>query len=152
MKRLKDFKVGIRSVKEFSKSSYILKDTAERFADGTQNILGIVALYHAIKKVNSTGIRNIERKNLLLLKTFKNCLYENNIPFIDHKNQSNIISLKIKNPVEFCSFLQRHSVYIKPVQDVARVSFSHRSGVSDFKYLVKKTREWLDRKEKQPLL
>ncbi len=140
---LKDTKVGIRSMKGFDESSYELKDTAARFEDGTQNLLGIIALHAAIKQINKVGIRALEQKNLELLETFKGILRKNKIPFIDHKHQSNIISLRIDDPAGLTTYLSENNIYIKPIKDVARLSFKHTSRVSDFEIVVNKIQQWL---------
>ena len=143
MPYLKDTKVGIRSMIKFDESAYELKNTAARFEDGTQNLIGIVALEAAVKYINKIGIRNIEQKNIKLLETFKEILHKNDIPFIDHKRQSNIIALRIYDPMGFTKFLAEEHIYIKSIKDVARISFKHTSSVADFKVVVAKTREWL---------
>lgn len=143
MRSLKDTKVGIRSMKRFHENSYELKDGAERFEDGTQNLLGIVALHAAIKQINAIGVPVIEEKSLALLAAFKMLLRKNGIPFIDHKRQSNIISLRIDHAEEFCTYLRESNIIIKPIKDVARISFVHTSTLADFTVLVAQTREWL---------
>lgn len=143
--KLRDTKVGIRSMQRFDQEDYVLKDTAERFEDGTQNLLGIVALHAALRRINAIGIKTIEKKNLALLSQFKAILKEDNIPFIDHAMQSNILSLKIEDPKECMEFLKNNRVYTKAVGDVLRVSFTHESTVREFKYLVEKVREWMKR-------
>ena len=142
LSKLNDFKVGIRSVKNFDFEGYEIKDVAERFQDGTQNLIGVVSLYAAIRHINALGIENIEKKNLKLLSIYKKILYKNKIEFIDHKNQANIISLKVSNPVGLVHFLRQHGVYIKTVKDVARISFTHSSNVKDFNVVVKHIRDW----------
>lgn len=130
-------------MKQFHENSYELKDGAERFEDGTQNLLGIVALHAAIKQINAIGVPVIEEKSLALLTTFKMLLRTHGIPFIDHKRQSNIISLRIDHAEEFCTYLRESNIVIKPIKDVARISFVHTSTLADFTVLVAQTREWL---------
>ncbi len=96
--KLNHYKIGIRSVKNFNQEGYALKNNSERFEDGTPNLFGIVSLYYSIKRINKIGIKNIEQKNVFLLKKYKQKLKQNNIPFIDYEKQGNILSLKIKNP------------------------------------------------------
>jgi cysteine desulfurase / selenocysteine lyase len=143
--KLRDIKAGIRSMQKFDEQSYILKNNASRFQDGTQNLTGIVSLTAALHEVNKIGIENIEKKNLQLLKEFRDCLKKYSIPIIDHgDHQGNIIALTVNNPQSLFEYLKERSVYIKPIKDVARVSFIHESRLEDVEQLAKLTREWLD--------
>jgi selenocysteine lyase/cysteine desulfurase len=146
---LRDTKVGIRSMKGFDDNSYTLKDTAERLQDGTQNLSGIVALHASLKHINSIGIENIEKQNIQLLRKIKACLTLYGIPFIDHGDrQSNIVSMQVDDPQGLFEFLRDRSIYIKPIKDVARLSFIHESKMEDIEALAKYTREWLNAKNK----
>ena len=145
MKHLKDFKVGIRSMSSFSENDYILKDNAERFQDGTQNLNGIVSLYASIKNINSIGIENIEKTNIKLLNEFKAILNDKDIKFIDNGlNQSNIISVKVSDPQALFEYLKERSIYIKPIKDVARISFIHESKTADFITMAENIRKWMN--------
>ncbi len=144
--RLRDTKVGIRSVVSADESGYVLKGTAERFQDGTMNIKGVVALRAALKLVNDTGIETIEKTNKSLLKDFKKILLDRNVAFIDHgADQGNIITLKVPNPKELVDYLQQNNIYIKYLWEkkVARISFHHTSSVEDFTVLADAIHEWL---------
>lgn len=141
--RLKATKIGIRSVQGFDEHKYKLKNSAQRFGDGTQNLLGIVSLWAAVKHMNALGMKNVEKKNALLLKKFKACLRKNHIPFIDHKSQASVIALKISDPKGLYEYLRQNHIYIKTVKDVARISFCHKSNFEDFQKLVAKTKQWL---------
>lgn len=140
--KLLDFKIGIRSVTNFDKSGYELKKDATRFYDGTQNILGIVSLYAALKDINDTGIGVIEKKNINLLNEYKTILRDNNIVFIDYKNQADILSLKVPKPEALTAFLREKNIYVKTVKNALRISFSHHCNVEDFLVLVKHIRTW----------
>ena len=144
MHRLKDTKVGIRSVKAMNNDGYILKDDAGRFEDGTPNLFGILSLYLSVKRINEIGIVKIEKRNLLLLLNLKTQLRHNHIPFINYQTQGNLIALKISNPSGLYQFLRSNSIYVKRIKDIVRVSISHRSSIKDFEYFIKKTREWLN--------
>jgi selenocysteine lyase/cysteine desulfurase len=144
IEKLKDFKVGIRSVKNFNLEGYHLKDATERFQDGTQNLIGIVSLYAAIKHINKEGMENIERRNTELLNAYKNILRESSINFINYENQANIISLHVPDPRGLALFLRERGIYIKFVEDVARISFSHASKVEDFAQVVERIKEWIN--------
>lgn len=145
MKHLKDFKVGIRSMSSFSENDYILKDNAERFQDGTQNLNGIVSLYASLKNINLIGIENIEKTNIRLLNEFKGILKDKDIKFIDNGlNQSNIISIKVSNPQALFEYLKERSIYIKPIKDVARISFMHESKTADFIKMADNIRKWMN--------
>lgn len=146
LKNLLDFKIGLRSVKHFTSYDYELKDTAERFYDGTQNLIGIVSLHAALKDINNVGIKKIEQKNIALLSAYKKILNNNKIPFIDYKNQANIISLKVQDPADLATFLRNHGVFVKAIKDVARISFSHNSNVPDFVKTVKLIKQWMNGK------
>lgn len=146
---LKDFKIGIRSVKSFDSNAYKLKDTAERFSDGTQNLAGIVALHASLKKINKTGINKIEQKNLFLLNAYKKILTENKISFINYENQANIISLNVSDPASLAAFLRKNNIYIKALKNVARISFSYTSTISEFNIAVKYIKLWL-KKQRPP--
>ena len=63
MPQLRETKIGIRSVLGFGDGSYQLKQSAGRFQDGTMNLLGIVCLARALRRLNQLGIKNIENKN-----------------------------------------------------------------------------------------
>lgn len=142
IKDLKHIKVGIRSVETFDQESYTIRDTARRFEDGTINLLGIVALHAAVSHINATGIQHIQEKNLVLLEQYKSILKKNNIPFIDHICQGNIIALEVADPASLTAFLRGRSIYIKPMKDVARISFTHNSTKEDFERLVEAAVEW----------
>ena len=146
MPHLRHTKVGIRSMESFDDDSYTLKTTAGRFQDGTQNLAGIVALHAALKHVNTVGMEAIEHKNIGLLHAAKSYLTDCSIPFIDYGDrQSNIVSLKVSDPSGLAAFLQDQSVYIKPIKDVARLSFNNNSRPEDIETLSKLTRQWLSR-------
>jgi selenocysteine lyase/cysteine desulfurase len=136
LNKLKNFKVGIRSVRHFDSNGYTLKGSAERFLDGTQNLAGLVSLVYAIKDINEQGISKIEKKNLSLLKSFKKILCENNLPFVDYMDQANILSLKVQNSEALDKYLRSKNIYIKAVKGVARISFSHTSSIKNFKTLI----------------
>jgi cysteine desulfurase/selenocysteine lyase len=145
LSKLRDTRVGIRSMEHFDASSYTLKPSAARFQDGTQNLFGIVALHAALTYVNEQGVETIEHKNLGLLASIKNVLHEQNIPFIDHGNdQGNIVSMQIADPTGLTEYLKQHGVYIKTIKDVARLSFVHDSKFEDIQTLAEFTRSWLD--------
>lgn len=124
MSKLRDSHVSIRSVESYDSNGYVLRKTAARFQDGTESLLSIVTLHAAVKEVNRIGIKKIERKNLILLKTFKALLYKNNIQFIDHKNQGNIIAIRVADPLALAKFLRNNNIYTRPVKGVQRVSSS----------------------------
>jgi selenocysteine lyase/cysteine desulfurase len=145
MSKLKDEHVGIRSIESYDSNGYVLRKTAARFQDGTESLISIVAIHAAVKEVNRIGIKKIEKKNLALLKTFKALLYKNNISFIDHKSQCNIIAIRAADPLGMAAFLRKNNIYTRPVKGVQRVSFTHTTTVSDIKQLIKKTRDWMDK-------
>jgi cysteine desulfurase / selenocysteine lyase len=145
IKHLNDVKVGIRSMQYFDHETYVLKEGAARFQDGTQNMAGIVALHAALKRVNAIGIEKIERLNMRLLKQIKACLDAYGIAYIDHgANQSNIVSMKVDDPQGLFEYLKEKSIYIKPIKDVARMSFTHETQLSDVELLAKHTRQWMN--------
>lgn len=145
MPLLRDSKAGIRSVEHFDENSYVLKSTAARFQDGTQNVSGLAALHAALRETNALGMGAIEQKNLELLAGIKGILHEHNLDFIDHgTHQSNIVSIRIPDPAGLCGFLTERGVYLKPLQDVARISFIHESKLEDVQVLARLTREFLD--------
>lgn len=153
--RLHESKIGIRSVQRFDieESSYVLKDTAKRFEDGTMNLVGVVALHTALKHLNSIGIKNIEKKNLELQQKFKKILRKSDIPFIDHKEQSNIIALEVEEPEELQKYLLQKNMYIKVMKNRARLSYSHTSQVVDFKKIAMEIKAWMEMRSyyKNPL-
>lgn len=141
---LRDCKAGIRSVERFDESSYVLKSTAARFQDGTQNVVGLVALHAALREINTVGMDTIEQKNLELLAGIKAILQGHGLEFIDHgAQQSNIVSMQIPDPTGLFGFLLERGVYIKAVQDVARLSYIHESTLDDVEVLAGLTREYL---------
>lgn len=145
LSKLKDFKVGIRSMQHFDQESYVLKASAARFQDGTQNLPGIVSLHAALQHINSIGIQNIEQRGINLLGGIKDIMRENDIPFIDHGDQqSNIVSMRVPDSLGLFNYLKERSVYIRAVKDVARISFVHTSRLEDVETLAMLTREWLD--------
>ena len=142
---LRDSKAGIRSVEHFDENSYVLKSTAARFQDGTQNVSGLAALHAALKETNAVGMDAIEQKNLELLAGIKDILREHNLDFIDHgAQQSNIVSIRTPDPAGLFGFLMERGIYIKAIQDVARLSFIHESRLEDVEVLARLTREFLD--------
>lgn len=145
MPLLRDSKAGIRSVERFDENSYVLKSTAARFQDGTQNVSGLAALHAALRETNAVGMDAIERKNLELLAGIKDILREHNLDFIDHgTKQSNIVSIRTPDPAGLCGFLTERGIYLKPIQDVARISFIHESRLEDVAVLARITRKFLD--------
>ena len=140
---LKDLKTGIRSVEKFDQDSYTLRSTASRFEDGTINLLGIVALHAAIKHINRLGIRNIEKKNLMFLAACKSTLSLCGIPYISYERQGNIIAIPVTDPIGLAIFLRERAIYIKPLRDVVRISFTHSSKRKDFDVLVAAIQAWL---------
>jgi cysteine desulfurase/selenocysteine lyase len=150
MNSLRCAKVGIRSVQKASPEGYLLKESAERFEDGTMNIKGVVALHTAIELVNKTGIKNIEKKNKALLGDFKKILRERKVPFIDHGDrQGNIITLIVPEPKEMVEALRNQNIYIKYLRemDLARISFHHTSSKEDFIVLANAIQEWLKKND-----
>lgn len=144
MPALRDCRVGIRSMEHFDEDSYVLRDTAARFQDGTQNITGLAALHAALREINTVGMDVIERKNLAILEGIKVILREHRIDFIDcGARQSNIVAMRTADPSALFKFLMERGVYIKVVQDVARVSFIHESKLEDFEVLARLAREFL---------
>lgn len=144
MPALRDSMVGIRSVEHFDEESYVLKNTAARFQDGTQNLIGLAALHASLRELNTIGIGAIHRKNLELLEGIKAILREHKIDFIDHgARQSNIVSMRTSAPDALSNFLMQRGIYIKTIQDVARVSFIHESRLEDVEFLARNTREFL---------
>ncbi len=142
--RLRDIKVGIRGMERFDSNSYTLKPTADRFLDGTQNLVGIVALHAALKHVNAIGMDVIEAKNLELLHDAKDILREAGIDFIDHGDaQGNIVSMIVADPKELCDYLYGRGIYIRWLRDAARLSFIHESRVEDLRQLADLTSQWL---------
>jgi selenocysteine lyase/cysteine desulfurase len=141
---LRDSRVGIRSVKHFDEDSYVLKNTAARFQDGTQNITGLVALRAALREINAVGMDVIERKNLEILEGIKAILREHELDFVDHgMSQSNIVSMRTPDPAALVNFLMDRNVYIKAIDDVTRVSFIHKSKLEDIEVLAGHIREFL---------
>lgn len=143
MPELRDIKVGIRSMQSFDEDSYVLKDSAARFQDGTQNLPGIVAMLAALRYINETGIEVIEAKNLQLLADIKAVLAKYEIPYIDHgDHQGNIVAMKVSDPKALFLYLKERSAYIKPIHDIARISFIHESRIEDVEALVDLIHEW----------
>ena len=141
---LKDTKVGIRSMAEFTNDAYTLKTNTDRFQDGTQNLLGIIALHAALHAINSVGIERIEQQNLQLLHQIKACLDEYAIPFIDHgARQANIVSIPTSNAKALFEYLKDQSVYLRPTKDVIRLSFIHESTMADVRYALGLVRRWI---------
>lgn len=142
---LKDFKVGIRSMQQFDTETYVLKDSTARFQDGTQNLPGIVALHAALQTVNATGMETIERQNLALLAGIKATLQRYDLPFIDHgDHQSNIVSMRVPDPMALFNYLKERDIYIRAIKDVARITFVHTSRLEDIETVAHHTREWLN--------
>lgn len=146
--KLKDYKVGIRSMQNFDEASYRLKPSAERFQDGTQNLAGIVSLTAALRHINEVGIDKIERRNRELLSQIKACLSQHNVPFIDHgDHQGNIIALPASDPQALFEYLKARSVYIKPIKDVARLSFIHETRMEEVEQVVELISDWIRRSQ-----
>ncbi len=145
MPALRDSRVGIRSVEHFDEDSYILKGTAARFQDGTQNMPGLAALHSALREINNIGMDAIEQKNLAILEGLKAILRENKIDFIDFGVlQSNIVAIRTPDPSALVNFLMERGVYTKAIQDVTRVSFIHESKLEDIEVMACYMREFLN--------
>ena len=142
---LKDFKPGIRSITGYTQSSYTLKPGAERFQDGTQNLSGIVALHASLLSINAKGIKSIEAEYRSKLDQVKAILSKHEIRFIDHgSNQSNIVSVPVSTAIEAAAYLKNRGVYIKPIKNVARLSFIGTTPASDISAAAKLLRHYLD--------
>jgi selenocysteine lyase/cysteine desulfurase len=141
---LRDSRVGIRSMEHFDENSYVLRNTAARFQDGTQNMAGLAALNASLREINAIGMDAIEQKNLAILQGIKAILREYKIDFIDHGMcQSNIVSLRTADPSALANFLMERGVYIKAIQDVTRVSFIHESKLEDVEVMARHLHEFL---------
>ncbi|MBT1001654.1 aminotransferase class V-fold PLP-dependent enzyme [Paenarthrobacter sp. DKR-5] len=141
---LRDSKVGIRSVQQFDENSYVLRETAARFQDGTQNVSGLAALHAALKEINTAGMDAVQQKNLAILEGIKCVLHEHELEFIDHgAHQGNIVSIPTADPSALSRFLAERGVYIKAIEDVARISFIHESKLEDVEVLARHAREFL---------
>ncbi len=143
MGKLKDSHVGMRSVEQFDEHGYVLRKTAARFQDGTENLLGIVSLHAAVKAVNRIGIKEIEKKNLALLASLKAMLRESGIPFIDHPQQTNLVALTVDDPASLAARLRTQNIYTRPVKGVERISFTHTTRERDLRKLVKEIKACL---------
>ncbi len=143
MGKLKDSHVGMRGVERFDERGYVLRKTAARFQDGTENLLGIVSLHAAVKAVNRMGIKEIEKKNLALLASLKTMLRKNDIPFIDHPQQTNLVALTVDDPVRLATRLRTQNIYTRPVKGVERISFTHTTRKRDLRKLVMEIRACL---------
>lgn len=144
MPQLRDIKVGIRSMQQFDEDEYVLKDSAARFQDGTQNLPGIVGLLASLRSINQVGIESIEQKNLQLLAEIKAILARHGIPFIDHgDHQGNIISMKVSDPKALFEYLKARNAYIKYINDIARISFVHDINLNDVEKLATLIEAWM---------
>jgi len=138
LSKLNHCKIGVRGVETFSHTGYKLRNDSRRFEDGTPNLFGILSLYCSIKQINRIGIKNIGKRNILLLKKYKELLKQNNIPFIDYKKQGNIISLPLPNSERTCKILEKHNIYTKVIKGALRISFNYKNNLAEFKKLIKK--------------
>lgn len=144
MAELRDIKVGIRSMQRFDEDAYVLKDSAARFQDGTQNLPGIVGLLASLHSINAVGIETIEAKNLELLAEIKAILTRHGIPFIDHgDHQGNIVSMKVSDPKALFEYLKDRNAYIKPINDIARISFVHDINLEEVEKLATLIEAWM---------
>lgn len=144
-------RVGIRSMQRFTDTDYELKQTAARFEDGTVTLIGVISLYEAIRKLNILNIKKIEKKNLQLLADLKAKLRANNISFIDHEPQGNLVSLKVQDPRNLYEFLRNNKIYTKVVKDVLRLSFHYKNTPQEFAEVVAKIKEWEKRSARTAL-
>jgi len=138
---LRDYKVGTRSVNSFGQDGYRLKDSAKRFEDGSPNLLAVVALYYALREINQTGIIDIELKNEAKLASIKRMLKQQNITFIDHPQQGNLILLPTEDCTELFACFRRHDLSVKIIQDGVRISFAHNTSKRTLRALAKCLRE-----------
>lgn len=134
--KLNDYKIGTRSVKNFSQNGYNLKDNSERFEDGTPNLTGIISLYYAIEEINNIGIKEIGQKNEQLLLKIKKLLKGINTSFIDYPDQGNIISIPSNHTDEIINFLSKERIYLKNIKNNIRISFNYKSDIEDIKYMI----------------
>ena len=142
LKDLKDIKVGLRSMESFTQDSYTIRNTARRFEDGTINLLGVVALHAALEHINKVGIEEVSARGTALLLQHKAILRERGISFIDHKNQSNIITIETKDPAALAQCLREQKVYVRALTGAIRLSFIHNSSPEEFAYAADKIAEW----------
>lgn len=143
MPELNDTFIGIRSMDPGPSNEYRLKAGAERFQIGTIDMQAAVHIHAALKEINGTGIQVIEKQNQELLAKFKAHLRENDIRFIDHGDrQGNILSLIVPDPKGLVESLAQDRIYIKQINDVARISFHQTSTMEDFTELVAKIRAY----------
>ena len=77
----------------------------------------------------------------------KKILDEAKIPYFSYQDQGNIISVPTNNPEKLSDYLKSFNIYIKPLGDVARISFRFDSSIDDFVYVVKKIKEWLEKEQ-----
>jgi cysteine desulfurase / selenocysteine lyase len=124
---LKHYKVSTRSVDSFGWDGYKIKQTAQRFEDGSPDLLAVIALYHAISELNQIGIKEVELRGEAKLTTIKGMLTELGIIFIDHARQGNIISLPTADPDSLLACFRRHNLSVKIIQDGVRVSFNYNT-------------------------
>lgn len=134
--KLNDYKIGTRSVKSFSQNGYNLKSNGERFEDGTPNLIGIVSLYYAVNEINKIGIKKVEQKNRLLLSKIKELLKDRGINYIDYEDHGNIVSIPSNNTDEVINMLSKEDIYLKNIKNNIRVSFNHKSDISEIKHMV----------------
>jgi len=81
---------------------------------------------------------------LELLRDIKVCLMKYNIPFVNHgKQQGNIIAMPVSDPMALFEHLKANNIYIKPIKDVARLSFIHETTLNDIETAAKHISKWI---------
>ena len=130
--RLRPFKVGTRSVTRFDAEGFTLKSGADRFEDGSPNLIGIWALYCCLRHLNQAGIARIAARNLELLGYAKSRLWASGLEFKDMPCQGNILALPADDPEGLVLRLAKDNIVVKAVRDSLRVSFSYLNEFQDF--------------------
>ncbi len=145
---LKDTHVGFRSVKNPAViDSYELKDNAERFEEGTINLLGLVSINADLEEIMNTGMEKIEAESQACYEKLTSILRAKNIDFISHERHGNIVTIPMqgKDGRELTSALAEKNIFVRSLKDGAyiRLSFLPRNvSDEDFEITAEAIREW----------
>lgn len=134
-----------------------------KFEAGTPNIPGICGLYHGISYINEIGLENICKKELSLLKYFKNSLANlNGFDIVDQgENFCPTISLNFNvcDNAEIASFLLENSIVTRcglhcaPLahktlntfpKGTIRFSFGYNNTFEEIDFCVEKIKEFIN--------
>ncbi|MCF8261974.1 MAG: aminotransferase class V-fold PLP-dependent enzyme [Melioribacteraceae bacterium] len=104
----------------------VLKPDAERFQNGTLNVIGFTAFNSSLSMFLEFGLDNIEKIILnntdYFIKTFNGIGISPLLNGVDQKNLSGIISVRINNADQIKSALEKQNIFVEVREGLLRIS------------------------------